>query len=176
MSLQTPPHQNELFYEKLIKSYIDTPRFVERYWLAENNKTPSNVNYADALKKARQKLRKQDTKSAAELINMGKNTEDSSEAYNYFEKALLSEPRNKEALLNKGLIAFDLLKYREALNCFNKLLNNGSRNWKTLKLKGQTLHELGNYRGAIDAYSEALDKNNNDYELRELLRKSEQKL
>ena len=162
--------------KKIQKTQTEDHQSEKAALLSENSKNPSNADHADALKRACQKLRKHDTKSTAELISMGKKAADPSEAYNYFEKALLLEPRNKEALQNKGLIAFNLSKYKEALECFNELLNNGSRDWKTLKLKGKTLHELGNYRGAIDAYSEALDRNDNDYELRELLRKAENAL
>ncbi|WP_445475606.1 DEAD/DEAH box helicase [Methanococcoides methylutens] len=116
---------------------------------------------ADALNRARRKLKKQGSGSAAEWVKMGiaagRDEKDHKKACDCFDRALQLEPDNSVALSNKGITYIMMGKHALALQCFNRLLDLGyGKSHVVWKNKGTALRLLGDRAGAIEAYNEAL--------------------
>ncbi|SES85997.1 DEAD/DEAH box helicase domain-containing protein [Methanococcoides vulcani] len=116
---------------------------------------------ADALNRARRKLKRQGSGSAAEWIKLGiaagRDKKDHKKACDCFDKALQLEPDNSVALSNKGITYIMMGKHTLALQCFNRLLDLGyGKSHVVWKNKGTALRLLGDRTGAIEAYNEAL--------------------
>ncbi|UGV41450.1 DEAD/DEAH box helicase [Methanococcoides orientis] len=149
----------------------------------QNEKKDQN-DAADALNRARRKLKRQGSGSAAEWVKMGiaagRDEKDHKKACDCFDRALQLDPDNSSALLNKGVTYIMMGKYTLALQCFNRLLDLGYGTspmvWKN---KGTALRLLGDRTGAIEAYNEALRIKPDDAgtkQMREKLREADNAL
>ena len=86
------------------------------------------------------------------LINQGKylnNIGNYTEAIEYFDKVLSSEPSNTEALHGKGLTIDNLGNHTEAIKYFDQSLENDPENTDVLYGKRVILNELGNHTEAM---------------------------
>lgn len=127
---------------------------------------------AEALNRAKRKLKKQGSGSAGEWVKMGiaagRDEKDHKKACYCFDKALQLEPDNVTALFNKGITYLQMKMYPLALECFNRLLNIGYRdNVKVWKCKGDCLRMLDNRAGAIECYNEALRLKPDDVKIKQ---------
>ncbi|WP_135605440.1 DEAD/DEAH box helicase [Methanococcoides sp. NM1] len=126
----------------------------------QNEKKDQN-DPADALNRARRKLKRQGSGSAAEWVKMGiaagRDEKDHKKACDCFDRGLQLEPDNSVALSNKGITYIMMGKHTLALQCFNRLLDLGyGKSHVVWKNKGTALRLLGDRAGAIEAYNEAL--------------------
>ena len=77
-----------------------------------------------------------------------------------YDRALNLQPKNMNALINKGSVLHTLEKYSEALSCYNIALNIDKNNPIVLAYKGLCIGETGNIRLAIKYFKKALSIDN----------------
>lgn len=116
---------------------------------------------AEALNRARKKLKRQGSRGAEEWVKRGiaagRDENNHKKACECFDRALQLEPDNSVALSNKGITYIMMGKHTQALQCFNRLIDLGyGKSAMVWKNKGTALRLLGDRAGAIEAYNEAL--------------------
>ena len=85
------------------------------------------------------------------------------EAIEWFDKALMIDPGDAMAILNKGSEFKALGRYEEAIDCYNKALEIDPDDVDTLYKKGWTLHNLNRDEEAIEVYNKALEIDPDDF-------------
>ena len=79
------------------------------------------------------------------------------EAINSYDKVLLIQPKNIDALMNKSFILLnELRRYEEAINSYDKALLIKPDYYEAWLNKGFALNELRRYEEAINSYDKAL--------------------
>ena len=73
-----------------------------------------------------------------------------------YDRALNLQPKNMNALINKGSILHALGKYSEAITCYNIALSIDKNNPITLAYKGLCIAESGNILLATKYFKKAL--------------------
>ena len=84
-----------------------------------------------------------------------------------YDRALSYQPKNMNALINKGSVLHALEKYSKAISCYNIALNIDKNDPVALAYKGLCVGETGNIRLAIKYFKKALSIDN-EYELAEI--------
>ncbi|CAI9831194.1 hypothetical protein IBTHAUMO2_20005 [Nitrosopumilaceae archaeon] len=79
------------------------------------------------------------------------------EALAYYDKILMSNPNNVEALANKGGLLNALERLEEALECFERALEIKPDDHIVLDGMGYTLFDLGKYKEAVKHYIRSLN-------------------
>jgi tetratricopeptide (TPR) repeat protein len=79
------------------------------------------------------------------------------DAIYYYDKALLIDPENTQALVNKGFALDSLEKHEEALTYYDKALLIDPSDVDALNNKGYALENLGKYKDALFYYEKALE-------------------
>jgi DEAD/DEAH box helicase domain-containing protein len=99
----------------------------------------------------------EERKTANDWILLGKEQKyNPTKAYEFFENALLLEPKNPDALLNKGLAAYKCEKYVIAVECFDKMIDYGYNRPGVWRYKLIALYYARNYRRYVATYNECI--------------------
>lgn len=77
-------------------------------------------------------------------------------AVKLYTRVLQKEPRNVDALVDKGVALQNLGRLRQALKCFQKANEASPKNITSLINTGSVLHSLGRFDEAITYYDRAL--------------------
>lgn len=96
--------------------------------------------------------------------------EDYKRALKHFNKTLKIDPKDLDALLNKGLCLIYLEKYKKAELYLNKVLKIDQENVLALSLKGYCFNLQGKNQNANDCINKALTINPNDESLIEIMK------
>ena len=100
-------------------------------------------------------------------INIGKlksRQKEYEKAIFYFDKALQTESKSEEALINLAAVYFDIENYHESLNILYRIIELNKNNEKAILNIAATLNKLGRYSESIE-WSEKILNNNINNEL-----------
>ena len=81
-----------------------------------------------------------------------------------YDQALSLEPKNMNALINKGSVLQALEKYTDAIICYDTVLSINKNNPIALVYKGLCIAEIGNVKLATKYFKKALSIDS-EYEL-----------
>jgi len=84
-----------------------------------------------------------------------------------YDRVLTIQPKNLDALINKGSVLHTLQKYSEAISCYNIVLSLDKKNTMAVAYKGLSIGEMGHIPSAIKYFKKALSIDN-DYELAQI--------
>ena len=84
-----------------------------------------------------------------------------------YDKVLAIQPKNVNAIINKGTILHTLGKYFEAISCYNTALKIDKKNTMAIAYKGLSFGEMGDIQLSIKYFKKALSVDN-DYELAQI--------
>ena len=77
-----------------------------------------------------------------------------------YDRVLTINPKNLDALINKGSVLHTLQKYSEAISCYNTVLILDKKNTMAIAYKGLSVGEMGNIPSAIKYFKKALSIDN----------------
>ncbi len=124
-----------------------------------DDKVLENKNYRDALKYYREKFNIDMDGSLYFKAIMSYKSGKYSEALEYFNEALKSDPEDIDSLTGKGMVLLKQKHIKESIEYFDRALKLDKKHAKTLYYKGLALHHDGRYKEAIKYYDEALKIN-----------------
>jgi len=118
-----------------------------------------NKNYEEALDYCMKNFNIDISSSLYFKANTSYKSEKYSEALEYFNEALKSDPEDIDSLTGKGMVLLKQKHIKESIDCFDRALKLDKKHAKTLYYKGLALHYDGKYKEAIKYYDEALKIN-----------------